>query len=237
MLRKTLALISLPLGVILAFYLTRWLLSYAVQGFMVSFGGGWLANDEILFNLIISIISYCIILAILSLLPIKTLFGKETAGPVDDSRKHDIILHIILAVAGFIAYYLISLLLANLFSNFPWYNAGQEQEVVYSSASNLTQIILSGVALILVAPYFEESIFRGWLYANLRKLRVNGILAALAVSLAFAFLHGQLNVGLDTFALSLIACYLYEQTGSIRPAVLLHMIKNSIAFYFLFFAG
>jgi membrane protease YdiL (CAAX protease family) len=44
----------------------------------------------------------------------------------------------------------------------------------------------------------------------------------------------QWNVAADTFALSLVLCTLRQITGNIWAGVLLHMIKNGIAYYFLF---
>ena len=238
MIRKILALIGLPLAVVAAFYISNRALGLILDIIFGIIGNNSLAGNEILVSLIIQITSFVIILTILSFLPIKTLFGINTTEPTEDNpRKHDIVLHIILAVSGFVVYFLLSMLLVSFFNNFEWFDVGEEQEMIFKTAASNLHLILSAIALLIVAPYFEEAIFRGWLYSNMRKARVNGILAALAVSLAFAFLHGQWNVAVDTFVLSMVACYLYEQTGSIRPAVLLHMIKNAIAFYFIFFAG
>jgi len=58
--------------------------------------------------------------------------------------------------------------------------------------------------------------------------------AALVTSLVFAAVHGQWNVAIDTFALSLVLCALREVTGTIWAGILLHMFKNAIAFYVLF---
>ncbi|RYZ49901.1 MAG: CPBP family intramembrane metalloprotease, partial [Sphingobacteriales bacterium] len=56
----------------------------------------------------------------------------------------------------------------------------------------------------------------------------------IVTSIVFGAIHGQWNVAVDVFALSLILCSLREITGSIWAGVLLHMLKNGIAFYFLF---
>ncbi|MDR0887124.1 MAG: CPBP family intramembrane metalloprotease [Candidatus Nomurabacteria bacterium] len=236
MLRKIIALIGLPILVLAAFYLSQFVVSFAILGlFGQSQISLWQAQNSLLFNLIVSAITYLVVLVIVSLLPIKLLFDKNDTNPIDETRKKDLLLSILLAVAGFIAYYLLSMALTAIFSNFSWFNIGQEQEVIYKTAGDQMGIIISGLALVVVAPYFEEAIFRGWLYGTLRKIRVGGILAALVTSVAFGFLHGQWNVGVDTFALSLVSCYLYEQTGSIRSSVFLHMIKNGLAFYVIFF--
>jgi membrane protease YdiL (CAAX protease family) len=238
-LRKILAFVGLPLLVVVAFYASNWLLGHAVSGFFSIFDVDFLRNNEILTNLIIHTLSFVFILIILSLFPLKAILGNEVKDVAEDpSRKKDIVLHVILGVAGFVVYFLISMVLISLFNNFEWFYVQQEQELgVYASAYGTVQLVLAAIAFIIVAPYFEEAIFRGWLYGNMRKARVNGIAAALAVSVVFGFLHGQWNVAVDTFALSLVACYLYEQTNSIRPAVLLHMIKNAIAFYLIFLVG
>ena len=58
--------------------------------------------------------------------------------------------------------------------------------------------------------------------------------AALIVSIIFGALHGQWNVAIDTFILSMVACYLREATGTIWPGVVIHMTKNAVAFVLLF---
>jgi membrane protease YdiL (CAAX protease family) len=42
------------------------------------------------------------------------------------------------------------------------------------------------------------------------------------------------NVALDVFILSIVMCGLREMTGSIWAGVVLHMMKNGLAFYLLF---
>ena len=44
----------------------------------------------------------------------------------------------------------------------------------------------------------------------------------------------QWAVTIDTFVLSLMLCALREYTGAIWAGVLLHAIKNGLAFYLLF---
>jgi membrane protease YdiL (CAAX protease family) len=50
----------------------------------------------------------------------------------------------------------------------------------------------------------------------------------------FGAVHGQWNVAIDVFSLSLIMCGLREITGNIWAGALLHMLKNGLAFYILF---
>jgi membrane protease YdiL (CAAX protease family) len=55
-----------------------------------------------------------------------------------------------------------------------------------------------------------------------------------ATSVLFGLIHGQWNVGVDVFVLSMVACSLREVTGSIWAGILLHMLKNALAFYIIF---
>ena len=79
----------------------------------------------------------------------------------------------------------------------------------------------------------EELIFRGWLYGKLRA-KIPAFPAIVLVSLLFALVHGQWNVGVIVFAMSVINCLIRELTGTVYGGILVHIIRNSIAFYGLF---
>lgn len=59
------------------------------------------------------------------------------------------------------------------------------------------------------------------------------IAATFITSLAFALLHGQWNVGVDVFAMSVVLCIMREISGSIYPGIMLHIIKNALALFLL----
>ena len=60
------------------------------------------------------------------------------------------------------------------------------------------------------------------------------IIASLLTSIAFAIMHGQWNVGVNVFAMSLVLCLMREITGTIYSGIIMHMIKNAIAFFLVF---
>ena len=62
-------------------------------------------------------------------------------------------------------------------------------------------------------------------------------LAIILTSLLFAIMHRQWNVGLNVFALSVILCLFREITGTIYAGIIVHMLKNAIAFYLLYIVG
>ena len=92
------------------------------------------------------------------------------------------------------------------------------------------------VALVILAPVTEELIFRGFLYGKLRS-RLSAIPAIILVSVLFGVLHGQWNVGIIVGLMSVFMCLAREITGTIYAGILLHMIRNGVAFYVLYVMG
>jgi membrane protease YdiL (CAAX protease family) len=108
---------------------------------------------------------------------------------------------------------------------------GYNRSMMYHAGN----FILAFSCLVVLAPVCEEIIFRGWLYGKLR-FRMPAIPAILITSVLFGVMHGQWNVGVTVFAMSVVMCVLRELTGTIWSGVILHMLKNGVAFYFLFAA-
>lgn len=141
---------------------------------------------------------------------------------------------ILLSPAGLVIYLLASALLIAIFSAvMPGFDTSQAQEVGFQNLSGQTEYLLAFLTLIVIAPVAEEILFRGYLFGKLKQY-VPVWAAIIATSILFGAAHGQWNVAIDTFALSIIMCSLREVTGSIWAGILLHMMKNGIAFYFLF---
>lgn len=138
------------------------------------------------------------------------------------------------ALLAFIPYLILAAVFTGLAASFlPGYNAQQAQDVGFSELSSRFELILAFLALVIAAPIIEEVIFRGFLFARLKK-HLGVIVGALGTSLVFAILHQQLNIGIDVFALSIVLCLLRLVTGSIWAGVILHMTKNGLAFFILF---
>lgn len=58
--------------------------------------------------------------------------------------------------------------------------------------------------------------------------------SAIFVSSIFGLVHGQWNVAIDTFALSMVLIALYEKTQNLWACIGLHALKNFVAFIALF---
>lgn len=109
----------------------------------------------------------------------------------------------------------------------------QAQEVGFHGLYAVSDYLLAFTCLVVLAPIAEELLFRGWLYGKLRA-RMSALPAILIASILFGIMHGQANVGVVVFALSVVMCISRELTGTIWAGILIHMIKNGVAFYFLF---
>ncbi len=139
------------------------------------------------------------------------------------------------AIMIFPVYLLTSLVLTNIMSIFFPYILEQEQEIGFITPQGI-ELGLIFVALVVVAPIVEEIIFRGFMFCAYHR-RFGAFFGAILVSVLFGLAHGQLSVGLDTFALSMFLCYVRIKGDSLWPPILLHAFKNFVAFYFLFIIG
>lgn len=146
-------------------------------------------------------------------------------------------------IGGFVVYFIGYLLLSYIVGRIDHnYNANQQQAVGFDSAKQGWQLVLAFLSLVLLPPFVEELLFRGFLYSGLKKA-MPVVWAALLTSILFAFPHlfessgnGLLWVaGIDTFVLSLVLVYLREKTGSLWASIGLHALKNALAFVTIFY--
>jgi membrane protease YdiL (CAAX protease family) len=79
---------------------------------------------------------------------------------------------------------------------------------------------------VLVAPVFEEFIFRGILYRGLRR-SLQARRALLASALVFALVH-PVVAALPVFVMALLAAAAYERTGWLATPIVAHMSYNAI---------
>jgi len=102
----------------------------------------------------------------------------------------------------------------------------QFQEVLRQSLG-LSPVAL-GVVLVsvaVIAPLTEELLFRGFIYATLR--RTMGPLAAIVSSAAlFSFLHFHAAASASLFVIGFLLAYLYERTGSLVASISAHAANN-----------
>lgn len=83
------------------------------------------------------------------------------------------------------------------------------------------------ISVVILAPIFEELIFRGMILNTLTKY--NKMFAIIVTSLLFGLLHLNITQAIPAFFMSLVLCYMYVQTDSILVTILAHAGNNFLA--------
>jgi len=100
-----------------------------------------------------------------------------------------------------------------------WFDA----DLAWGGASVMTVSLLEYV---LFAPLFEELVFRGLLFATLRRTYRWGTAAAISAGI-FALAHGYGVLGtVSVFWSGVLWAWCYEKTGSLLPGMAAHMLNN-----------
>jgi len=102
--------------------------------------------------------------------------------------------------------------------------ASELRDALLNSGSSVSEALFI-VSAIALAPFFEELVFRDVLYRHLR-IRIGPLAAAVASALLFAFIHANPVNLLPLFGLGLVLAYLVERSGSVLPAMLVHLLWN-----------
>jgi membrane protease YdiL (CAAX protease family) len=89
-----------------------------------------------------------------------------------------------------------------------------------------------GVAIVIIAPFIEEMLFRGYLFDQIRT-RANPLAAILSTALLFALVHFSIATLIPIFIMGVIMGVLRERTGSILPSMLFHSLNNLFALVIL----
>lgn len=83
------------------------------------------------------------------------------------------------------------------------------------------------IAMMFLAPFFEELFFRARMYRNTEQF--GGWSMIIASGIAFGLWHGNYQQMLYTATLGICACFLTAKTKSVLPSMLSHFILNTIA--------
>lgn len=94
------------------------------------------------------------------------------------------------------------------------------------------KIALLGMLVVFVGPFFEEIIFRGWLFGGLRK-EWGDTPALLLSSALFAVIHGDAPGLLPLFCLGMVFGWVYRRSGSLWASILVHSCWNATTFAML----
>ena len=240
------ARLKLPVTVtlMLAWVFAATVVGQVVMGYLLVFILGKEQFVQPMWTGVYSALSYLLSLFLVVFVPQKLIekwkITREELGLKDLPTWTDIGL----APIGFFIATILSGLLVSIFSNFSWFDAEAAQEIGFNYYLIGFDRIIAFLSLVVIAPIAEEIIFRGWLYGLMRKKTSmkltpvwSMILSSILVSLLFGLVHFQWNVSVNVFAMSLVLCGLREITGTIYAGILMHMIKNGVAFWLLYVVG
>lgn len=85
------------------------------------------------------------------------------------------------------------------------------------------------VTVVVMAPLFEEVIFRGVLLESTRA-RYGVVAAWLLSSAIFGIVHVHPTVVVNAFVMGLVLAFIYLRTDSLWSAIILHAVNNGIAY-------
>ena len=133
------------------------------------------------------------------------------------------------AVGLYAVYFIVTLVVFSLLHI--WVDVSPSQSISFDN--NYPGWQLAFLALVILVPLYEELLLRGFLYRRLKRY-LGVFVAAIIVSLIFALGHLNWLVAIDTLLLSLVVIFAYEKTNNLAVAIIIHMIKNFVAFLVLF---
>lgn len=143
--------------------------------------------------------------------------------------------HVGIGALGFIAEFPLSLSLLGLgrvlFSFFPepTHPAGEALTHNPTVVTILTILILGAV----IAPFWEETTFRGMLFPAFSKVMGGYIPGALMSSFLFASIHPQGPVlWFSLGSVAMVSCLLVTHTKSLVPSITMHFLHNSLILLF-----
>lgn len=230
--RRVLLALALPLWVLVSFVAVQ-LLVAAIAAALTAVGVPLGSINQAVFNASAGAIVYTLTIVVVIGVPWLVKRRATTREELGLSRLPSW-LDILITPVGFVGYLLLSgslLFVAQQLLTFIDFE--QPQDVGFDQLTQQFEYLLAFLTLVVMAPIAEEILFRGYLLSKLRG-HVATWVAVLITSLLFGLVHFAWNVGIDTFALSIVLCLVTIWTKSLWPAILIHMLKNGIAFYFLF---
>ncbi len=97
--------------------------------------------------------------------------------------------------------------------------------VFFAEQSDLGPRLVIGLSAVVFAPVFEEILFRGFLFRNLKEV-MDPTFAMAASGLAFGLAHMDLGALLPLAALGATLAFLYERSGTLLVPIGVHSLWN-----------
>ena len=146
-------------------------------------------------------------------------------------KKIGILRTIGLVLSSYLLYIGISILIAVfiLYTNIriPGYQV--QEEILPIFGNGIPNLIIVGVMVVGIAPIVEELIFRGFFLRTLSN-KIGVFWGSILTATIFAVLHVPWQSFIPIFILGLIINRMVIHSKSLWPAIVFHMLNNSIVF-------
>jgi membrane protease YdiL (CAAX protease family) len=231
---------------IVTFVLAQFLVFYIISfWFLLVLGRSWEVSSTDWVHTITGQFSF-VVLSEAVILLVLGLFLRKRGGTLKQLgySRRPVWDDIAWALIAFVVYFVLLMIVAALVGQLTSVDLEQRQDLGFDNIATSPEKMMAFISLVVLPPIVEETIFRGFLFGGLRsKLTFAGATTLTSVIFAAPHLLGS-NDGLlwvaaiDTFILSLVLCYLREKTGALWAPIMVHAIKNMIAFtLFLSYIG
>ncbi len=109
-------------------------------------------------------------------------------------------------------------------------------EMIIKSFENNAFLTVLGVGIFI--PFFEEILFRGWLFDRLEHL-LSSKYALIITSIMFGLVHGQYHgvILLLTIVSGFVLGFIRLRTNSLWPSIILHAINNTSSIFLAYYLG
>jgi len=128
-------------------------------------------------------------------------------------------------IPAFFALVVVSLLVCTVLGIKP---QAHELVEIFSEERSPLKIAYLVVLAVVLAPVYEELVFRGFVYPVIKKY--GGVTkAAVFSSLFFAAIHFNAAQFIPVAGLGMMLAFLYEKTGTLAAPIVFHAINNGVA--------
>jgi membrane protease YdiL (CAAX protease family) len=157
---------------------------------------------------------------------------KEAFGFMEPRLTRALFLAVVVAIFMLPVALSLAELSAKLLRQFQMPVEPQQAVRVMQSAGSRVDLVIHGLAAILLAPFVEELVFRGILYPTIKQ-HVSRTLALWGTSIFFAVTHSNLMLILPLTVLAIILTFLYETTNNLLAPIVTHSLFNAANYAYL----
>lgn len=235
--------LGFTLWVVVAFFGAQLLIGAAIYGLGQASNNIFVGVNETVLQTGLSVVVYALSLAIAAGVPWAVFksqrlkwsgFGFAEALPSWRDIGLAPVIFVMSLVLGVVVMYIAGMVV-------PGVDLQTEQQIGFDNVTQRYEFIMAFITLVVLAPVFEEILFRGYLYGRIRRY-LNAFWTISITAIAFGAMHLyagadyplQWNVFISTTVLALGMGLFREVTGNIWGAILVHMMKNGLAFFGLF---